>query len=85
MTESDASVDDAATDIAAGGATDFADDTAAADSPKAAPKRGTARRTAKAAVKRKDRIERYEARLGDGSVVTVERNIDTGTTEIVED
>ena len=31
----------------------------------------------------KDRIERYEAVRPDGTVVTVEHNLDKGTTEIV--
>ena len=33
----------------------------------------------------KDRIERYEVVKPDGDVVTVEHNLDKGTTEIVKD
>jgi len=33
----------------------------------------------------KDRIERYEAVRPDGTVVTVEHNLDKGTTEIVSE
>ncbi|WP_411815760.1 hypothetical protein [Gordonia sp. SND2] len=58
---------------------------AAADAKPAAKRSGTRKSAAKSPAKRKDRIERYEALKGDGTVVTVERNIDTGATSIVED
>ena len=57
----------------------------AADAKPAAKRSGTRKSAAKSPAKRKDRIERYEALKGDGTVVTVERNIDTGATSIVED
>ena len=41
-------------------------------------------KTAVKASKAKPRTERYKATKPDGSEVTVERNIDTGATEIVE-
>ncbi|GAC59337.1 hypothetical protein [Gordonia sihwensis] len=87
MAETDTSADADVTAIDTATDAEAAPETVepAADVKPAAKRSGTRKSAAKSPAKRKDRIERYEALKGDGTVVTVERNIDTGATSIVED
>ncbi|WFN93468.1 hypothetical protein [Gordonia sihwensis] len=87
MAETDTSADADVTAIDTATDAEAAPETVepAADAKPAAKRSGTRKSAAKSPAKRKDRIERYEALKGDGTVVTVERNIDTGATSIVED